>query len=380
MFIFKFNIGKLIQFESLPNREALEDFTVNEGRCKKDLLMPAVVPVSSTGDLLQDLASNAGARLNKRRRESGPAAGRNSGDMKGEGSLSTRQSITTTLPSNNGTGSSRNSLNDSVHLKDATNRHQKIFSIDQHEKEVTSDVVHTPKIALHQSTTVDSLNTEGTTKYLADTGNVPGPSTDGESKQFVETAEFDLPVSRDTLTNISRKSLEVTTTFPDVVVGHSPVPDPAEHQDRKTPKFGQIKYASNSNSSKSIGNLKTHLNKNYALYTTKKPSSTADSFTTTDFFGTTDLYLASESAVLLNRSSAGRDVPWPVKKEAVMEGGRDYRGVDDGARKGGPLNFMFKQFLPNITLGAHILDDCDKDTYGLEMAVDFIKGEYTKFE
>lgn len=25
-------------------------------------------------------------------------------------------------------------------------------------------------------------------------------------------------------------------------------------------------------------------------------------------------------------------------------------------------------------LGAHILDDCDKDTYGLEMAVDFIKG------
>lgn len=32
-------------------------------------------------------------------------------------------------------------------------------------------------------------------------------------------------------------------------------------------------------------------------------------------------------------------------------------------------------FLPNISLGAHILDDCDKDTYGLEMAVDFIKGE-----
>ncbi|KAG8246868.1 hypothetical protein J6590_075245 [Homalodisca vitripennis] len=27
-----------------------------------------------------------------------------------------------------------------------------------------------------------------------------------------------------------------------------------------------------------------------------------------------------------------------------------------------------------FTLGAHILHDCDKDTYGLEMAVDFIKG------
>ena len=28
-----------------------------------------------------------------------------------------------------------------------------------------------------------------------------------------------------------------------------------------------------------------------------------------------------------------------------------------------------------ITLGAHILDDCDKDTYGLEQSVDFIKGK-----
>lgn len=32
-------------------------------------------------------------------------------------------------------------------------------------------------------------------------------------------------------------------------------------------------------------------------------------------------------------------------------------------------------FLPEITLGAYILDDCDKDTYGLEQAVDFIKGK-----
>lgn len=34
------------------------------------------------------------------------------------------------------------------------------------------------------------------------------------------------------------------------------------------------------------------------------------------------------------------------------------------------------KLLKNVTLGAHILDDCDKDTYGLEMAVDFIKGSY----
>lgn len=28
-----------------------------------------------------------------------------------------------------------------------------------------------------------------------------------------------------------------------------------------------------------------------------------------------------------------------------------------------------------FTIGAHILDDCDKDTYGLEQAVAFIKGK-----
>ena len=27
-----------------------------------------------------------------------------------------------------------------------------------------------------------------------------------------------------------------------------------------------------------------------------------------------------------------------------------------------------------VSVGAHVLDDCDTDTYGLEQAVDFIKG------
>jgi hypothetical protein len=37
------------------------------------------------------------------------------------------------------------------------------------------------------------------------------------------------------------------------------------------------------------------------------------------------------------------------------------------------------KMIPNVTIGAHILDDCDKDTYGLEMAVDFIKGREIDF-
>jgi len=35
-----------------------------------------------------------------------------------------------------------------------------------------------------------------------------------------------------------------------------------------------------------------------------------------------------------------------------------------------------RQILPEpLKLGAYLLDDCDKDTYGLQMAVDFIKGK-----
>jgi len=34
-----------------------------------------------------------------------------------------------------------------------------------------------------------------------------------------------------------------------------------------------------------------------------------------------------------------------------------------------------EDILPDITIGAYVLDDCDKDTYGLEQSVDFIKGK-----
>ena len=34
-----------------------------------------------------------------------------------------------------------------------------------------------------------------------------------------------------------------------------------------------------------------------------------------------------------------------------------------------------------VRVGAHVLDDCDTDTYGLEQAVDFIKGrDFIKFK
>lgn len=98
-------------------------------------------------------------------------------------------------------------------------------------------------------------------------------------------------------------------------------------------------------------------------------------------------------------SGAGGDstIHWPVKKEAIMEGNLILGGLmmvhsredtitcgpimpQGGIQALEVMLFTLDRineigFLPNISLGAHILDDCDKDTYGLEMAVDFIKGK-----
>lgn len=91
-------------------------------------------------------------------------------------------------------------------------------------------------------------------------------------------------------------------------------------------------------------------------------------------------------------------LPWPVKREALVEGDLVLGGLmmvheRDDTYVCGPVmpqggiqaleTMLFtldvinnSTLLPHIKVGAHILDDCDKDTYGLEMAVDFIKGEF----
>lgn len=91
------------------------------------------------------------------------------------------------------------------------------------------------------------------------------------------------------------------------------------------------------------------------------------------------------------------ELHWPVKKEAIVEGDIILGGLmmvheREDTITCGPIMpqggiqaleaMMYtldrvnhgSNLLPNISIGAHILDDCDKDTYGLEMAVDFIKG------
>lgn len=106
---------------------------------------------------------------------------------------------------------------------------------------------------------------------------------------------------------------------------------------------------------------------------------------------------SSTTATAATEDDPTSTIHWPVKKEAIMEGNLILGGLmmvhsREDTITCGPimpqggiqaLEAMLytldrinadKILLPNITIGAHILDDCDKDTYGLEMAVDFIKG------
>lgn len=97
------------------------------------------------------------------------------------------------------------------------------------------------------------------------------------------------------------------------------------------------------------------------------------------------------------RLSNNFNITWPIKHVAEIEGDIILGGLmmvheREDRRICGPimpqggiqaLECMLytmdwvnnqKDFLPGIKLGAYVLDDCDKDTYGLEQAVDFIKG------
>ncbi|CAH2096588.1 unnamed protein product [Euphydryas editha] len=94
---------------------------------------------------------------------------------------------------------------------------------------------------------------------------------------------------------------------------------------------------------------------------------------------------------------------WPIKREAVIEGDLVLGGLmmvherSDNMTcgpvmpQGGvqaletmlyTLDYINNELkiIPGVVIGAHVLDDCDRDTYGLEMAVDFIKGSISNID
>lgn len=125
--------------------------------------------------------------------------------------------------------------------------------------------------------------------------------------------------------------------------------------------------------------------------------------TDTNNYGSTMAELLAEELnqhtnTMLTDDINDKELVWPTKKEAIMEGDLILGGLmmvhsRDDSQMCGPimpqggiqaLEAMLytldrinndKKLLPNVTIGAHILDDCDRDSYGLEMAVDFIKGK-----
>ncbi|XP_043528211.1 uncharacterized protein LOC122538318 [Frieseomelitta varia] len=116
-----------------------------------------------------------------------------------------------------------------------------------------------------------------------------------------------------------------------------------------------------------------------------------------------DLHTTASNVSLRGTDNSSREMEppdqWPVKHSAVVEGDLVLGGLmmvheREDTITCGPvmsqggiqaleamlytldrLNDL--EIVPGVKIGAHILDDCDKDTYGLEMAVDFIKGTYT---
>ncbi|KAF8781700.1 Metabotropic glutamate receptor like protein [Argiope bruennichi] len=103
------------------------------------------------------------------------------------------------------------------------------------------------------------------------------------------------------------------------------------------------------------------------------------------------------------RVTGGLNYTWPIKRVAEINGDVILGGLmmiheREDRRICGPimpqggiqaLECMLytmdwinnqKDFLPGFKLGAYVLDDCDKDTYGLEQAVDFIKGSISNID
>ncbi|KAF7249775.1 Metabotropic glutamate receptor 2 [Varanus komodoensis] len=93
-----------------------------------------------------------------------------------------------------------------------------------------------------------------------------------------------------------------------------------------------------------------------------------------------------------------------TKKEISLEGDLVIGGLFPVHEKGGPTEECGKinehrgiqrleamlfaldeinknpQILPGITLGAHILDTCSKDTYALEQSLDFVRASLTRVD
>lgn len=182
-----------------------------------------------------------------------------------------------------------------------------------------------------------------------------------------------------------------------------------KNQQKTTPSFGSYFTPSSINTNEAVDEYYDFLYEDEEVQSSEQPQFSNDrtNFNSSkkhinieDAWTYTEPFIEPSLQKLMIPPSGQPDlmIPWPVKKEAVVEGDVNLGGLmmvhsrEDGVTcgpimpQGGiqaleamlfTLDIINKKLrlVPNVTIGAHILDDCDKDTYGLEMAVDFIKGK-----
>lgn len=230
-------------------------------------------------------------------------------------------------------------------------------------------------LANEKSSAVDKQKSTAFSPYGSSTTIAPkAPAIAGTAEATATTTAKSTaspPPPRQTESAIATTEYVITSTFDDRNKAHSPIAESVN-------QFISIKLD------------------NDASYMMADAPYASDVSVTSNSSGELMSTVASANSKVENEN--GTLKTWPVKHSAIVEGDVILGGLmmvhsrEDSITcgpimpQGGiqALEVMLytldmineSGLLPNISLGAHILDDCDKDTYGLEMAVDFIKGKF----
>lgn len=205
---------------------------------------------------------------------------------------------------------------------------------------------------------------------------------------------------KDKLVSLNKVKRAKTTA----IVKHA-IPNSVVTDNNNSTNYRKIIYDSlpiNKNSNNLIKDIKTTETAIIDLEFNRNDSSTLDYdenfLSINNITEEEHLNLTAQTTSIVNSVKNNSDSPiWPVKHNAIVEGDVILGGLmmvhsREDTITCGPImpqggiqaleTMLFTldiinrgDILPNISLGAHILDDCDKDTYGLEIAVDFIKGK-----
>ncbi|XP_045772809.1 metabotropic glutamate receptor 2-like [Maniola jurtina] len=202
-------------------------------------------------------------------------------------------------------------------------------------------------------------------------------------------------------------SVSKTDDFNPLVTSYTTVADISQAQVTSTVSSTVGTDKTVGNSKKKVKSVRNPKNKSKVSRKSKSVVTSQPQTTTVQFSYSEES--SSGEARLINKKKAENESVWPVKHAAVLEGdivlgglmmvhGRAAGGNAGGTARCGPLMaqggvqaleaMLFAMdeaeramlLPPGVKLGALVLDDCDSDTRGLEMALDFIKGSISNID